>query len=290
MGRLRVVPISVLNIAMHAPHSPEGYVSLMTHLFSLQKIITIRTITGALLGSMEPIHPSKPINGITGEILQFTNIDPTEPWFDLNSREEASDKDVRKIVIPEHLKPNLARFAYVFYPEGHRLYVQTRSKNRTIGIKTVKSFIEALLVDPRMSEFPRIEVTVVPDKDTVKAIFRIKHLTKLDMTIVRPNADELDEAEQRVLDRLARQNANKMEIILQTDPSGSLNPDADTKTLAGIASTNGKVVGRGKDSMGRSVELSTADHPLQEYARFNDETQTERDAIIYKAHEMHNEL
>jgi len=286
----RKVPISALNIAMHEPHSPSGYVQLMLRLYAMRRIINVRALTGVLIGSMYPLDRKHPDRGLTGEIYQFTNLDQSEPWFDVNALDEASEDEVKGIRIPEHLKPHLARFTYVFFPHGHRLYVQTRNKNRTLGIQTVLKFFRLLLADQSAPETPPVEVTVEPDRDTITQILRIKYLKRLEISLVRPNPDDLSAVEKRLMRRLSNQDARQMDVTLYANTNEDLDPDKDTVALARVAASNGAVVGHGRDAANNPVVKSTIDQPWQEVAHFDEDVQTEQAAIIAKAEEMHGKV
>lgn len=290
MAHERKIPISALNIAMHEPHSPQGYVNLMQGLYSIRRIINVRSLTGVLIGSMYPLDRKNPDRGLTGEIYQFTNLDQSEPWFDVNSLDEASEEEIKEIKIPEHLKPHLARFNYVFFPRGHRLYIQTRNKNRTLGIQTVQKFFRLLLADKSAPSTPPVEVTVEPDRDTITQILKIKYLKRLEISLVRPNPDDLNAAEKRLLRKLSRQDARQMDVKLHADSNGDLNPDQETITLAKVAASNGAVVGHGRDAANNPVMKSTVDQPWREVAQFDEDVQTEQAAMIEKSKEMHEEV
>ncbi|ARR16624.1 DUF4747 domain-containing protein [Xanthomonas citri pv. citri] len=276
----------MLNIAMHEPHSPDAYVSLFRALFQSRMVVNVRKVTGAMIGSMQPLNRERPTEGLVGEFYQFVNLDRDEPWFDLNKLEEAKEKDVETIHIPDHLKPHLARFTYVFFPEGHRLYLQTRNKDRTFGIEAARKFIKSLIALAAV-EFPTVEVTVEPDKDSLNKILRMKSLTRLEITLLRPNPDDLQEAEKRLLARLTGQNAKKLKLTLQADSGEVLKPDEDTVTIAEVARSNGQVVAKGKDALGNTIERSTREHPWIGTAQFEEDMQLEQDAILAKAADMH---
>ncbi|WP_449427207.1 DUF4747 family protein [Rhodanobacter umsongensis] len=290
MTHERKVPISALNIAMHEPHSPQAYVDLMLGLYAMRRIVNVRTLTGVLIGSMYPFDRRHPDRGLTGEIYQFTNLDRSEPWFDVNALDEASEDDVKDIKIPDHLKPHLARFNYVFFPHGHRFYVQTRNKNRTLGVQSVLKFFRLLLSDESAPQSPPIEVTVEPDRDTIAQILKIKYLKRLEITLVRPNPDDLSVAEKRLLKKLSHQGARQMDVRLHADSSQNLEPDVETVTLAKVAASNGAVVGSGRDAANNPVLMSTVDQPWKEVAHFDEDVQTEKAAIIAKAQEMHQKV
>lgn len=290
MSRARKFPVSAINIAMHEPHSSSRYVELFQGLYKMRKIVVMRGAVGALIGSLSFVDSRNHSKGIVGELYQFIHLDSNEPWFDLKNLEEATQDDLSEINIPDHLKPHLARFFYVFYPDGHRIYIQTRSKNRTFGIASAAKLMKLLLSDRRMLPFGDVEITVEPDKDTLSQIFRIKHLKKLDIDLVRPNPDDHEADERRLLRRLSRQGAKKMVVNLVAASDHDLEPDAETRTLAKVASSNGKVVGRGRDSGGQVITKSTTEKPMEENVVYFDEVQTEQAAFLQKAAEVHAKI
>lgn len=290
MAHERKIPISALNIAMHEPHSPSAYVDLMLGLYAMRRIVNVRALTGVLIGSMYPLDKKYPDRGLVGEIYQFTNLDQKEPWFDVNALDEATEEEVKEIKIPEHLKPHLARFSYVFFPHGHRLYVQVRNKSRSLGIQNVLKLFRVLLDDPSAPQAPPVEITVEPDRDTIGHILKIKYLRRLEIKLVRPNPDDLSAAERRLLRKLSRQDARQMDVNLYAESDGSLDPDKETITLAKVAASNGAVIGHGRDAANNPVAKSTVDQPWREVAHFDEDVQTEQAAIIQKAKEMHGKV
>lgn len=290
MARDRKIPLSAINIALHEPHSAIHYVHLIQSLYSLRRVVVLRGTTGALIGSLHPLDKSQPENGFAGEFYQFVHLDANEPWFDVESLEEASKEDVAEIKIPEKLKPHLARFNFAFFPKGHRLYVQTRNKNRTFSINSVKSLLDALLTAPRFLRYNGVEVTIEPERESLSKILEIEYLRKLEIVLVRPNPDDHSADEREVLERLTRQDARRLDNTLYAAANEGLEPDADTKLLARVASSNGQVTGHGLDATGNVVIKSTIDKPWVETASFNPEVQTEFDAFLQKATEMHSEI
>ncbi|MFZ6727401.1 DUF4747 family protein [Undibacterium sp. MH2W] len=290
MVKESVVHICAINIAMHNPHSADRYVRLFNKIFSLKKIIPTRGLNGVLMGSLRELVKDEPWKGLTGEFYQFIQLDSNEPWFDLDSKDEASTDDLKKIVIPEKLKPHLARFVFIFFPREHRLFVQVKSGSRSLGPATVKAVMERLLADDNLEEFGTIEVTVIPEFDSVDKIFALPYLRTIKIELVRPNPDDHDEAERLLLERLISQNAKKMTVELNSNRTMQLTPDDQTKVLAKVASTNGSVVATGKDNHGKSVKISTVDTPLLERIYYSTAIQTMHAAFYEAADRINRHL
>jgi hypothetical protein len=109
---------------------------------------------------------------------------------------------------------------------------------------------------------PNVSVTVVPSREGLKKIYAIPRLQKLEIFVLRPNADDLVKEQKKLLDRLMKQGAKSQKLELTKRPKiKTITPDEDTQTLAAIAAENGYVTGEGKRDDGTSVEESTKDHP-----------------------------
>jgi hypothetical protein len=79
---------------------------------------------------------------------------------------------------------------------------------------------------------------------------------------MRPNPDDLGDDFRRVMDSLEDEGARSQKIEkIKAAKTPTLIPNADTKKLAVIASTNGYVSGEGKDESGTPVFESTEEHP-----------------------------
>lgn len=290
MARESFIPIGALNIAMHAPHSPAKYVELFRRLYSMKKIVNARGVTGALIGNLYPLRKGQPEDGLTGEFYQFIQLDTDEPWFDLLSKNEASDDDRQAIVIPDNLKPHLARFSFIFFPKGHRLYIQLKHKNRSFGIQTASIVIKGLLADQSLEAYGPIEVTVEPEVDSVASIFKIPNIHELKIELVRPNPDDHQEAERELLERLEKQQAKKMTVSLISSRSESLTPDEDTKTLAKVAASNGYVYASGRDSNEQPIVRSTRQMPWVEHAVYDSNLQSANEVLYQTAARMHKQI
>ncbi len=264
MTRRHTVPIGVLNVAMHEPHSEGRYVELLQDLYGLGKAVRTRGASGALLGKLYSDVEGAFDHAVVGEFYSFLYLDPDEPWFNLERNEEAVNEELNEIQIPQHLKPHLARFLFVFLTDSHRMYIQLKSGQRTLSINAVAKVLKVLLADMRMDVYGAIEVTVVPAQDTVKNILGMAFLHTLQIELVHPNPDDNRDDERRLLEDLKRQKARRMKLELSSERHHPLEVDENVKVLAHVASTNGHVFGSGRDENDKRVEISTRDTPMIE--------------------------
>lgn len=287
MARSRRVFAASINIALHEPHSVERYNSLLLSAYKLRKIVKVRGIACAMMGSCYLIDKHAPERGIEGEIFKFINLDPNEPWFDLEKKEEADKLSRNQIFIPENLKPHLQRFPFVFFPEGHRFHFLTREGNRAFSAWAMGEYLDRLLNDPSLHKFSPVNITVEPAKETVSKIFEIHSLHRLEIELTRPNADDHNNEELRFLDKLAQQDAKRLEIKLVSDNGKSLKPDEETRAIARVAASNGHVTGTGYSSDRRKITISTQSHPLIGQDIYNPSTQSTVDALRSIATSLH---
>lgn len=286
--REATIYVGALNVAMHGRHTAQRYVDLFSSVFHSKKIVPTRSEQGALLGSLYYRDANNPLSGIRGEVYRFIKLDPAEPWFNLQNNEAADPAELEQIRIPAHLKPHLVHFGFTFFPKGHRLYFETRNGTKTFGPSTAKQVFYDLLNGT--SEFGIVEVTAEPEKDAVDEVLGIPNLHRLCMDLVRPNPDDHAEEERRILERLANQNARKMEVSLVAPRNLALVPDHETKVLARVAASNGYVQGSGSDDLGRPITRSTREMPWVSRFTFNPDVQTKTEALTDIAAQMHVSL
>lgn len=290
MTRDSRIDIGILNIAMHTPHSPADYVRLISETYRSKHMVASRGINSALIGALDYVEQNEPIKGITGEIYRFVDLDPNEPWFNVTNKKEASEDEVKKISIPDHLKPHLARFSFVFFPVGHRLYLEMKNHGKSISLLAAAAIFEALLSDNKsLEKFGPVEVTVIPHHDALKNIFRIPFIHQLKIELVRPNPDDHEEEEKKLLLRLEKNRAKTMQVTLKSSRSESLIPDAEIKTLAKVAASNGYVCASGRDSSDEPITRSTKDYPWIERVTYNPDLQARNEVLLQAAARMYHQ-
>ncbi len=276
----RTIEISSLNVAMHAPHSPQRYVELFRAVFRQKRVARLGKVFGAMVGSLYPLDRADHSKGLEGEIYRFLKLDPNEPWFNTATKEAASEDEVQQIVIPDHLLPHLQRIPFVFHANTHRLFFVSKDRHDTFGPSAAKRLLDQVF-QPLTSKglFPEVEVTVVPDKESLDRIFAMARLSTLVIDLVRPNADDGDDEEQRWLRRLADQESRRMKVELTAERGGTVLPDADTISMAKVAARNGTVRAQGRDAVGNKVTESTTDRPMVTAAHVDSDLETTNDVL-----------
>ncbi|MDW5418882.1 DUF4747 family protein [Iodobacter sp. CM08] len=275
MSRLRSIKIAALNIAMHNPHSQSRYISLFQDASSIQHFVRLGTLHAAMLGPLVYENKDDPTLGFTGEIYRFVAIDPSEPWFNSKTKDAASEDEIKGVNIPEHLLPHLQTIPFLFKPDIHELWFVSKDRKHTFGPQLAVSFFTKLFTEVcRIKQYPIVEVTALPNIETLNELLTIPKLEKLTIELKRPNADDADSDEERWMKKLQKQKASKMNVEFVASPGESIVPDLETKTLAGVAARNGKVSVIGRTASGKRVEESTESHPLVQTTEVNPQIET----------------
>ena len=286
MARLRTIKIAALNIAMHNPHSPERYVSLFQDAARLRMPIALGSFHGAMLGSISHAKNWTKEKLLAGEVFRFVKIDASHPWFNLQTSEVATEDDMEDVQIPDHLLPNLQRIEFVFNPLKHELWFICEDRQDKLGVTAAARFFQALfdrLV--KTGKYPPIEVTPIPDMDTLDQLFSIHQLEKITIELKRPNADDGLADEIRLLKKLESQNTQRQKTEMVAVPGKSIQPDAETRKLAEVAARNGNVSIIGRDASGLRIQESTVSRPLLIPQRVDQEMETSMDVLKRVVHE-----
>lgn len=254
--------VAGINIKVHPHPNQEIYVHLLKDAYKIKKEVHSRADQFLLLQSVEPIVRGEPLEGLKGKIARFTNINPNQPWLNLSTNDQADEDALQEIVIPPFLRPNYSGFQYIFFPKKHRLVYEKYNGETSLSPGIVKSYFEKLFSSEQiLSKYGDVDVNVINDDEQLEQIFSMYQLNRLEMDIQRPNPDDLEEAERKVWARMDSQHIREQRIQMLGVKNQSIAPNADTQTLAKIASQNGEVRAEGYDENGEKIEFSTTEHP-----------------------------
>ena len=262
----RSVSYAALNIRLH-PHSPEMYVDLMHKAFGLKRQVQLRGDSYGILRQIEPISDD-PLQGLEGEIAKYTKIEAGS-WFNLNELRAADEVEKKQIHIPPEMMPNFTFFNFVFFPGNHYLIIECKDTFGQLSPRSIEKFFSTLFnASELVDEFNKVEITLIPKTDQLDTVLSLAQINTLELVIRRPNADDLDGLEEEVLERLNRQHVAEETIKLKAQPGLSVVADEETRQLGQVAMMNGIVTARGRDNNGKSVEMSTQQHPLIETGQY----------------------
>lgn len=279
--------VACLNIVLQ-PHSKQKYINLFETIYSSKLDSKVRGDDALMLGSFYKSESSK--EAYVGEFYKFLKLDEAEDWFNTLSMDSASQKDVKGIIIPSHLKPHFKKIPYVFFPDQHKLFFITQKAKLSLSPNMIMRFFENISERGDLADFGELKVTVEPKLGSTKNLFSLPRISHLELEIYKPNPDDHKNLDGDVLDRLKRMNAKKE--VLQYFEAGSegLKPDQQLKALAKVAASNGEVNIKGRNQQGEVVFLSSKDFPMKVQTSYNSEIQSEQNALVEKAEEIRKEM
>ena len=242
MARTKKLTYGAVNITMH-PHSPEKYVELFRMARKNSENINLRGDSYATLSFFYPYKKGQSANEpFEGEVLKFTDIDVEGDWFNIVKKDVASDEEKGKIVIPENLKPNVARFSFVFLPASHLLVYEMQDKSRNLTPRQMSLFITGIFSNEKIiKKFGKINVTILTEPESVQRMLALKGITCINMVTRRPNPDDLASAESIMQKRFKRIGVIEEDKTYKSERGQEIKPDVELKQDALIASRNGEV-------------------------------------------------
>lgn len=254
------IELGALNIVA-SPHPPGTYRSILKEIADKE----VR-LWGSDYAKITPFVEMKDQpNLLTGRVLVWAEIDREGKWLNKTKNVEATPEEKRKIAaaIPIDYEPNFRSFSYIFAEDKHRLVLEYRNElGQQLGPTRAERMFQRLFEEYLPDGDPTVDVTVIPEDDTLDMIYKIPRLRRLEIFIKRPNPDDVAEDAARILGRLEKQGARSQKIELVKAPQvPTLEPDEETKAQAAVAAQNGYVTGEGKDGDGKPVVESTKTHP-----------------------------
>lgn len=266
MARPRKLHVGMLNIVTQ-PHTPQGYLDLFQ--LALNHPIKMGGDHRAVVGTWSPIEENDPIEGIQGYIFRYTEIDMDGAWLDTITKKKIDPEELEKLVkVPENVKPGFSSIWFNFYPKTHRLVFEVETKDYTTGKPASFAPSTAQLFFQRLfnriihkTNFTTIKVTIVQSHETLKKIFSLPSLQKLEIVINKPNPND-GTFEEQIARQLHEEKATYFEQLLASKDASGLKPSERTQALAKVAASNGYVAAKGKTSNGQKVVLKTIEKPV----------------------------
>jgi len=276
MARARTIEICELNITMSSPHNTARYVKLFLKAYQLTMEVERGRSDAYRLGALYDLRDAVENDELTGEIYRYTKIDKNSQWFNTETGQPADEVDTLKISIPENVQPNLVQIPFIFSPKVHRLWYVSRDRTATLGPASAVRFFDKLFseVSREYEGFGRVEVTAVPRADAVDEMLAIHRITKLLMEFKRPNADDDDELERQILEKMEKRKVNRWRNQMTSSAEEGIVADDELKAEARVAADNGNVEVVGYDASGNKVTESTEKKPARHRLKVDDEVTT----------------
>src|SRR5690606_38810431 len=155
------------------------------------------------------------------------------------------------------------------------------SNDRSLSPLQVQRFFEQVFKRSEVKrKFGDIDVTIVPDKDSLTRILKMPVLRHLTIDVKKPNPDNLNSLTANVMGRLDKLKARRQTVTYTAEQGESLELTQDIVNEAQVAARNGKVIGVGRDNYNRKIEESTALHPWEQVHYFSENQQTSLQALM----------
>jgi hypothetical protein len=292
MARKRKLSFGIINITMH-PHTPERYVELLKAADKNKLLTSLGHNQSALINNVGFMNAGDraPDSPVRGTLIKFNDIDVQGAWFDVVNNKEADEADIAKVSIPDHLKPNMMSFEFVFFPKKHLLFYECFYKSNKLSPAMAMKALNGILNNPLLQEsFGVIEITHVPEQDGLDTALASKRINNLVLRITRPNADHFSKIEQQYLAKMNKQNVAEIIEEHKAVKGEFLVIDQETKNKAKIAESNGYVEMKGLDGDNKPVHYSTLSHPRVETGYYDINIDTPLSFLFKMARDIINKM
>jgi hypothetical protein len=280
MARDRTIKISGINIRVHSKHAPSEYVELWRSFAKMRKAKS-RGVSAMMIGTQRPIAKDDPASGIFGYLYRFVNIDPADPWFDIERHEVADEADVAQVRIPEKLKPNLEEIPYFFDTKKHRLFFKSGGAGASVSPGIALALVEHLSLFPQISNrFGEVDATIIKTKGTLEQLLSWPVLKYIGVTLKRPNPNEFDD-DQEFFDRMERRGLKLEEHkFVKAPEADSITPDDEMLSMFKRAIEDGTYEQRGIDTDGELKTASASAYPMKESVTYDPDAELESEVFI----------
>ncbi|MBF0192497.1 MAG: DUF4747 family protein [Magnetococcales bacterium] len=252
------IEIEGLNITA-TPHTGDTYINLLKSAGKLKDPIKFY---GSHYAVVREVKLSGDGRWVIGRVYRFLDFNSLQKWFNIERDEEAGEDDVRKILIPPHLKPEFSATDFAFFVERHQLFfVSFTEDKKSFRASRFGVFFSNLLNHGSVSGGKQVNVTPIPQKDSLKHMRSLRELQKVSICLKEPNPDDLYEAEKMVQRKLEAMHARRIDVNISAIAGESLVLDQEMNQFAAVASENGSVSWRGINQEGVSVAGSTLQYP-----------------------------
>ena len=252
-----MIEFGVLNIVAH-PHGADTYRLLLDRAANREV-----NFWGDLKAAIRP--PREVERGIfQAEIIIGTEINLEEPLIDRNSFTEVTPEAADVVISEKHLY-NGRVFLYTFVEENHLLFFQSKNEfgKRLSPSRAQKIFSSLFSVHLLGSDSPYVDVTVIPEDDTLDYLIGLPKLDRVEIHLQRPNpADVNDDEVQKILEELENQKAKSQTTTVSRAPGAKrIELNSANWLLARVAQFNGFVSAKGVTEEGESFSGSTKSYP-----------------------------
>jgi hypothetical protein len=222
-----------------------------------------------------------------GTISKFSIIEVDGEWFDERGFGPASADDLKKISIPDNLRPNLVSKPIYLDENDHLLSVMTYSVSKSISPIQVEKFFRAIASLPEVVEdFGAVQIDLFKDAEEIEELLKLTTLKELKITISRPNhippgvIREIEES-------LKAEKADEMTRVIKSKDKDFLKPSQHTQALGVLAAENGSVSVKYEEE-GATLSANSESKPLVKTVVSDDPETTEIGVFQKMTHFLFN--
>jgi hypothetical protein len=228
-----------------------------------------------------------PDSPLVGSLYRFTNINPDDPWFDIDEHKEADANDVAEVKIPKKLKPNLKEYPYLFDIKRHKLFFKSGGHDGGISPLLVQKMLQNLSGRPNIvRRFGDVDLTVMTEQGVLARLLQWPEIRQIELVLERPNPTDFDD-DQSFYERLKRRSLKKeVTTFVKANEEKTITPDQEMLKMFEIAINNGKYTQKGKNAEGVIETASSTNYPLEEAISYDPDVTTEREAFIEVARRL----
>ena len=285
MGKERTLHVSGLNIRVHTKHAADEYAALWKALHRL-RLPTTRGVNAIMIGSVSSLNEAAD-SPLTGSLYRFTNINPDDPWFDIDEHKEADANDIAEVRIPKKLKPNLKEYPYLFDIKKHMLLFKSGGHEGGISPLLVQKMLQNLSERTNIARrFGDVDLTVMTERGVLERLLRWPEIRQIELVLERPNPTDFDD-DQSFYDRLKRRSLKKeVTTFVKANEEKTIRPDHEMMKMFMIAVNNCRYTQKGMNAEGVIETASSTNYPLKEPTSYDPDVTTERDAFIEVARRL----
>lgn len=258
--------VGALNITTSPPSTPQEYTNTINEAFLSPRTTRLQGDWVGMIGSCKPDKIGAEAV-LRGEFYKYIDLQVTRDWFNLLEGKKARPSDLEAINIPDHLKPHFQFLQYVFFPNGHRLFFITKDRKDSLSPIQARKIVQGALADYQFKNSEAIiDIVIEQSQETLESILSMDRIHSLTIEVIPPNA--FSDAEKKLLRDMTGERITKKTTTVVSDTAKGLDPSSETKILAKLALSLGKVIGRGGAVGAKLRTVSTNDHPYVEQIEF----------------------
>ena len=258
-NREKTILASKFNVVL-TPHTKEKYINLFSSAFELKRSVKYYGSEQLLFAEINTGKLNEDI--ISGYFFLYTDFSIDSSWLNLEKRNYASTDELKRISIPDDLRPNAKKFNFVFLIRKHTLVIEVRNQSgNLLNANFVERSLENLFRLSKEND-DTVDVTTYKEKSKIKEIFSWKRLKSISVYIKIPNPDT-PTSEYDIEQDFRSRNQHTLKLEAKALPKRSLNLNGLFRSYLLASERNGYATADGESEDGMSKSISTQSKPAK---------------------------